>query len=111
MMCKQSLWTSVIAAHLASKHLKEGGALVLTGAEPCLKGTPGMMGYGLAKAAVHQLVASLSCKKSGMPAESFVGAILPITIDTPMNRKFMPDADHSTWTPREYIAELLFKWS
>ena len=41
MMCKQSLWTSVIAAHLASKHLKEGGALVLTGAEPCLKGTPG----------------------------------------------------------------------
>ena len=24
--------------------------------QPCLGGTPGMMGYGMAKAAVHQLV-------------------------------------------------------
>ena len=31
----------MIAAHLAAKHLKEGGALVLTGAQPALKGTPG----------------------------------------------------------------------
>ena len=37
----------------------------------------GMIGYGLAKAAVHQLVKSLAAKKSGLPAESYVGAILP----------------------------------
>lgn len=28
-----------------------------------------------------------------------------VTLDTPMNRKFMPDADFSSWTPLEYIAE------
>ena len=28
-----------------------------------------------------------------------------ITLDTPMNRKWMPKADTSTWTPLEYIAE------
>lgn len=28
-----------------------------------------------------------------------------------MNRKFMPDADHSKWTPLQFISDLLFKWS
>jgi len=28
-----------------------------------------------------------------------------VTLDTPMNRKWMPDADHTTWTSLEYIAE------
>ncbi len=26
-------------------------------------------------------------------------------LDTPMNRKWMPKSDTSTWTPLEYIAE------
>ena len=28
-----------------------------------------------------------------------------------MNRKFMPDADFSSWTGLDFVAELLFKWS
>jgi dihydropteridine reductase len=55
-----------------------------------------MIGYGLAKAAVHQLVKSLAEPKSGLPEESTVLALLPITLDTPMNRKWMPKADFST---------------
>ncbi|XP_014667497.1 PREDICTED: dihydropteridine reductase-like [Priapulus caudatus] len=110
MMWKQSVWTSVISAHMASKHLKEGGTLVLTGAQAALEGTAGMIGYGMAKASVHQLVKSLAAKESGMPAESKVYAILPVTLDTPMNRKWMPNADHGSWTPLEFIAELLNKW-
>lgn len=110
MMWKQSVWTSVIAGHLAAKHLKENGALSLTGAEPALNGTPGMIGYGMAKGAVHQLVSSLADPKSGLPDGAFVGAILPVTLDTPMNRKWMADADFSTWTPLEFIAELMYKW-
>ena len=38
----------------------------------------GMIGYGMAKAAVHQLVASLSDDKSGLPANTHVAAILPL---------------------------------
>lgn len=64
-----------------------------------------MIGYGLAKAAVHQLTKSLAEEKSGLPKESLVVSILPITLDTPMNRKWMPQADHSSWTPLEFIAE------
>lgn len=41
MMWKQSVWTSVIAAGLGARHLKEGGVLVLTGAQAALSATPG----------------------------------------------------------------------
>ncbi|XP_034037958.1 quinoid dihydropteridine reductase a [Thalassophryne amazonica] len=108
---KQSVWTSAISSQLAAKHLKPGGLLTLTGAKPALKGTGGMVGYGMAKAAVHQLCQSLACKNSGLPSEASAVAILPVTLDTPMNRKFMPDADVSSWTPLLYVVELFFSWA
>lgn len=37
----------------------------------------GMIGYGMAKAAVHQLTKSLAAKNGGLPADSTVVAILP----------------------------------
>lgn len=64
-----------------------------------------MIGYGAAKAAVHHLTKSLSGKDSGLPTNAAAVAILPITLDTPMNRKWMPKADFSTWTPLEFVAE------
>ncbi|XP_065361191.1 dihydropteridine reductase [Calliphora vicina] len=111
LMWRQSVWTSTISAAVASHHLKEGGVLALTGAKPALEGTPGMMGYGMAKAAVHQLTRSLAGKDSGLPNDSLVVAILPVTLDTPMNRKWMPKADFTTWTPLTEVAALFHKWT
>ncbi|XP_029918283.1 quinoid dihydropteridine reductase a [Myripristis murdjan] len=111
LMWKQSVWTSTISSHLAALHLKPGGLLTLAGAKASLSGTGGMIGYGMAKAAVHQLCQSLAGKNSGMPAGAAAVAILPVTLDTPMNRKFMPDADFSSWTPLEYIADLFYGWA
>jgi len=111
LMMKQSIWTSVISANVAAKHLKEGGLLTLTGAEPCLEGTHFMIGYGLSKAAVHQLTASLAQKGGGLPEGAVVQCILPKTLDTPMNRKFMANADFTTWTPMSYISEMFTKWT
>lgn len=110
-MWKQSVCSSLITASIASKYLKEGGIIQLTGAKAALDPTPGMIGYGIAKAAVHHLTKSLANKNSGLPANTTVAAILPITLDTPMNRKWMPDADHSTWTPLSFVAELFLKWA
>ena len=28
-----------------------------------------------------------------------------------MNRKWMPKADTSTWTPLQFVADLVFNWS
>ncbi|XP_064200652.1 dihydropteridine reductase-like [Anguilla rostrata] len=110
-MWKQSVWTSVISAHLATKHLKEGGLLTLPGAKASLAGTPGMIGYGMAKAAVHQLCQSLAGDDGGMPPRATAVAILPVTLDTPMNRKWMPDADFGSWTPLDYVAETFYNWA
>jgi dihydropteridine reductase len=38
LMWKQSVWSSALASAVASKHLKEGGLLTLTGAQPALQG-------------------------------------------------------------------------
>ncbi|XP_064603120.1 dihydropteridine reductase-like [Liolophura sinensis] len=108
---KQSVWSSVLAAGLATKHLREGGLLTLPGAHPALQATPGMIGYGMAKAAVHHLTQSLAGKGSGLPDNTTVATLLPITLDTPMNRKNMPQGDFSTWTSLEFVAELLYKWA
>lgn len=110
LMIKQSVWSSTISASVASQFLKDGGVLTLTGAKPALGPTAGMIGYGMAKAAVHQLTKSLSASGSGLPDNSLVVSILPITLDTPMNRKWMPKADFSTWTPLEFVAELFHTW-
>ncbi|XP_050399385.1 dihydropteridine reductase [Patella vulgata] len=111
MMWKQSVWTSTIASSLAAKYLKDGGVLTLPGAQPALNGTGGMIGYGMAKAAIHQLVKSLATDTSGMPPNTLTAAILPVTLDTPMNRKWMANADFSTWTSLDFVAELFYQWT
>ncbi|VDN20993.1 unnamed protein product [Gongylonema pulchrum] len=107
---KQSVWTSAISARVAALHLKKGGLLQFTGAAPVLKGTPDMLGYGMAKAAVHHLTRSLATDKSGLPEESTTLAILPTMLDTAQNRKWMPKADTSSWTSLDYVATLLHQW-
>ena len=34
-----------------------------------------------------------------------------VTLDTPMNRKGMPNADFSQWTPLQYLADTLAGWA
>ena len=43
----------------------------------CTSITAGMIGYGLAKAAVHQLVQSLAEPAGGLPSDAGVVGILP----------------------------------
>ena len=112
LMWKQSVWSSLIASSLASRYLTENGLLTLPGAACAINSapTPGMLGYGMAKAAVHQLVKSLSHPDAGLPRNTHTLALAPIMLDTPMNRKWMPDADTSTWTSLTFIAELFEQW-
>ena len=111
LMWKQSVWTSTIAAGLAAEYLENGGLLALSGAKAALEGTSGMIGYGMAKGAIHQLTKSLAQEGSGIPSESHVLSILPVTLNTPMNRKSMPNADFRQWTPLEFVANLFYEWT
>ena len=116
--CVQS---ASLGAHLAAQFLRPGGLLLMTGAAAALPsdgdgggcggaGTVGMAGYGMAKAATHHLVRNLAASDE-LGAGSCVAALCPTTIDTPSNRAGMPDADFSTWTPMEHMADKAFEWS
>ncbi|KAH0616287.1 hypothetical protein JD844_027298 [Phrynosoma platyrhinos] len=96
LMWKQSVWTSTISSHLATKHLKEGGLLTLTGAKAALTGTPGDIGN------IHHMHETA--------IEGLICLCPRVTLDTPMNRKYMPDADFNSWTPLDFIAETFYDW-
>lgn len=61
--------------------------------------------YNVSKAAVVSLTQSVAndYKRKGITAN----VILPSTIDTPANRRMMPDADFSRWVKPEDLAALL----
>ncbi|XKL59598.1 hypothetical protein PGB90_000614 [Kerria lacca] len=110
LMWKQSVITSIVAVSISVQFLKCGGLLVLSGASAALEPTPGMVAYGMAKASVHHLTKSLSTSDSGLPSDCTAVAILPQILDTPMNRKWIPNADTSSWTPLNFISNLFIKW-
>ena len=86
--------------------LKPGrGSIVNIGAFAALRAGTGMGPYTASKAAVAKLTEALS---EELKADRIrVNAILPSIIDTPANRKDMPDADFASWVRPQEIAEAI----
>ena len=101
--------TALNASRAALPHLKasDEGRIVNVGSAAALKAGAGMGAYGAAKAGVHALTQALAeeLKTSSVT----VNAVLPSIIDTPTNRKDMPDADPAQWVaPGDLAAVILF---
>lgn len=99
--------TTVNATKAALPHLIENkGAIVSVGANAALKAAPGMGAYTASKQGVHKLTESLAEELKGQVR---VNAVLPSLLDTPQNRRDMPDADPTKWVaPDELAAVMLF---
>ena len=80
------------------------GSIVNVSSRAAFEHPPGLSAYSAAKAAVAVLTQTLQCEVN---AGIRVNAVVPATIDTPANRRAMPDADPSTWTPPEQIAQVI----
>ncbi|CAK0885390.1 unnamed protein product [Prorocentrum cordatum] len=107
----RAVYSSVVAAHVASTALRPGGLLVLPGAAAALGPTGWSLPYGTAKAAVHHLVRSLAdAESAGLPAGCKTIGIAPQTLDTPQNREAMPTADRGTWATLDEVGEQLEAW-
>jgi NAD(P)-dependent dehydrogenase (short-subunit alcohol dehydrogenase family) len=81
------------------------GRIVAVGARMAVEPSPNFAAYAVSKAALVALVRNVAAegKKSGITAN----IVLPSIIDTPQNRKAMPDADYSKWVRPESIAKLI----
>lgn len=128
-MIHMNLVPVIAAGYSAQTFMAPNGLFVAIGATAALASTPGMLGYGMAKAGCHHIVQTLGAttansldnkakKREGRRQRHFasnvgttsVVGILPTTIDTPSNRQAMPAADVETWTKPVDIAKEIGKW-
>jgi NAD(P)-dependent dehydrogenase (short-subunit alcohol dehydrogenase family) len=107
MMYAINLKTAASASKAALPHLvRSGGAIVNVGAAGAVKAGAGMGAYASSKAGVHRLTESLAEEMKGRVR---VNAVLPSILDTPQNRKDMPNADPTDWVqPRDLAKVMLF---
>ena len=103
-----NLRPAYLACRAAIPHLlasEGGGAIVCVSSRAALEPFSGAAGYIVAKAAVLAFVDVLHAEygADGIRAN----AILPSVIDTPANRRAMPDADHSRWVAPAQIAAVV----
>ncbi|PCE32724.1 SDR family NAD(P)-dependent oxidoreductase [Burkholderia ubonensis] len=96
--------TALNASKAALPHLlqRPSGRIVNIGAGAALKAGPGMGAYAAAKSGVARLTEALAAELRDTGVT--VNAIAPSIIDTPQNRKDMPDADFTRWVQPHQIA-------
>jgi NAD(P)-dependent dehydrogenase (short-subunit alcohol dehydrogenase family) len=94
----------IVQAALPALRL-DGGAIVCVSSRAALQPFPGAAGYIVSKAALLSLVDALAVeyRDDGVRAN----AVLPSVIDTPANRKAMPDAEFTTWVSPSQIAAVI----
>jgi NAD(P)-dependent dehydrogenase (short-subunit alcohol dehydrogenase family) len=105
-MLEQNLETVAHVCRAALPHLlAKGGSIVAVGSRAALTGGAGMAAYAVSKQAVHALVRVLALENRDRGVR--VNAVLPGTIDTPANRRAMPEANRASWTSPEAIARTI----
>ena len=86
---------------------QQGGRMVLVGARPALdpEAGKGLVAYALSKSLIFRLAEILNASGKGKGVQTSV--IVPSIIDTPPNRKSMPDANFDDWVKPEEIADVI----
>ncbi len=87
---------------------QNSGRIFIIGSKPGLDARNGksMVAYGLAKSLIFRLAELMNDEAKGKNVITSV--IVPSTIDTPTNRKAMPDAQFDNWVKPEAIADAIY---
>ncbi|MEM9984157.1 MAG: SDR family NAD(P)-dependent oxidoreductase [Bacteroidota bacterium] len=110
-MIRLNLYTAFLSTKALFHHMREHevkGRLVLVSSRPGLDPRQGaaMLPYALSKAAIPPLADILNAE--GEKHEIITTVVAPSTIDTPINREAMPQADFSKWVSPAEIAEVIY---
>jgi NAD(P)-dependent dehydrogenase (short-subunit alcohol dehydrogenase family) len=81
------------------------GKIVNVGAFSAQRGVGEMGAYTASKSAVIRLTEAMSAELREKNVN--VNCVLPTTLDTPVNRAAMPDADPSRWVAAEDLANVI----
>lgn len=81
------------------------GRIVAVGSRAAVEPAPNYAAYAVSKAGLIALVKNVAAENKEMGITA--NALLPSTIDTPLNRKAMPASDFSRWVSPESIAKTL----
>lgn len=100
-----NLKTALNACRAATPHLLDGGSIINIGAAASARASAGMGAYTASKSAVARLTEALADELA--PRGIRVNAVLPTIIDTPTNRKDMPDADFGAWVTTSELANIV----
>ena len=95
----------ILRAAIPPLRQTRGGRIIAIGSRAALEPGAGVGAYCASKAAMVSLIrtAALENKDAGLTAN----VILPGTMDTPANRKAMPNADFSKWVQPVTVAGLI----
>jgi len=106
-MMTLNLRTAFCAMRAALKPMTAArrGRIVAIGSRAAVEPSPNFSAYAVSKAALVALVKNVAAEGKNLGITANV--VLPSTIDTPQNRKAMPDSDFSRWVRPESIARLL----
>lgn len=87
------------------------GRIFMVGARPGMSGSRGsqLVAYALGKSLIFRLAELMNQEAEGYDVVTSV--IVPGTIDTPQNRRSMPDADFVTWVKPYEIADIIYYYS
>ncbi len=83
------------------------GKIVNVSSEASLLGDEGSILYSASKAGVNRLTEALARELKEVNVQ--VNCVMPRVLDTPANRKAMPDADVSSWVKTDQVARVI-RW-
>ena len=83
----------------------KGGKIVVVLAKTALKGQANAAAYTASKAAAQRVVESMALELRDKGIN--VNAVLPSIMDSPANRKDMPNADPAKWVTTEDVADAI----
>jgi NAD(P)-dependent dehydrogenase (short-subunit alcohol dehydrogenase family) len=90
-------------------HMKKAGngRIVFIGSRPAIDAAAGknLLAYGLSKSLLFKLAEYLNEEAKGTNVVATV--VVPSTLDTPLNRKAMPEANPGNWVKPEALASVL----
>ena len=95
---------NILRAVLPQMRTQQRGRIVAIGSRAGVEPAAGVSAYSASKAALISLVKTVALENRTLGITANV--ILPGTIDTPANRRAMPDADRSQWVSPPKLAAL-----